>query len=83
MVQHMFQSPRSGRLESNLWLVTGEGKTKVNRFQSPRSGKFESNLKKVKRLRKPKLFQSPRSGKFESNNKALELWENGGYVSIP
>ena len=65
----MFQSPRSGKFESN---VEGDKSNFLNtvEFQSPRSGKFESNLivLNYQKAQKASLtFQSPRSGKFESN----------------
>ena len=42
MAQEMFQSPKSGKFESNTKI---DPMYKANRleFQSPRSGKFESN----------------------------------------
>ena len=65
---YVFQSPRSGKFESNPCGYERE-RWRLYQFQSPRSGKFESN-------RAPSLdsneevttFQSPRSGKFESNS---------------
>ena len=39
----MFQSPRSGKFESNAFLLKAKRATEITRFQSPRSGKFESN----------------------------------------
>ena len=62
-----FQSPRSGKFESNL--NPGINRfTDEEMFQSPRSGKFESNDALCSSLViYGKLFQSPRSGKFESN----------------
>ena len=39
----MFQSPRSGKFESNQNKI--QQKQKDTKFQSPRSGKFESNAK--------------------------------------
>ena len=39
----MFQSPRSGKFESNLIDSYADSKDWNGSFQSPRSGKFESN----------------------------------------
>ena len=45
MNQAMFQSPRSGKFESNQRIEVAPIRIPdVNMFQSPRSGKFESNL---------------------------------------
>jgi len=68
-----FQSPRSGKFESNITGVKYACNSGLTSFQSPRSGKFESNngwnqMGSIKGL-KGKKFQSPRSGKFESNRK--------------
>ena len=44
--EYMFQSPRSGKFESNKMrksVITVKG-IHTEKFQSPRSGKFESNL---------------------------------------
>ena len=68
----MFQSPRSGKFESNLVAVQPDLTLSTVSFQSPRSGKFESNLKFTTfKDRGDLLFQSPRSGKFESNTRRL------------
>ena len=65
--QDAFQSPRSGKFESN-WNQVADWPTCHLMFQSPRSGKFESNLGYVTTDGNPEYrFQSPRSGKFESN----------------
>ncbi len=40
----MFQSPRSGKFESNNLAYENVDMELVELFQSPRSGKFESNL---------------------------------------
>ena len=71
LVANLFQSPRSGKFESNLSLIKRCASYKYLPFQSPRSGKFESNhaVKKAEDLREIGTFQSPRSGKFESNSK--------------
>ena len=69
-VASMFQSPRSGKFESNKQSEIIYNYELALSFQSPRSGKFESNKKmsgKSKILIEGKGFQSPRSGKFESN----------------
>ena len=66
----LFQSPRSGKFESNQDFahLTDEQK-ETAKFQSPRSGKFESNGAKMNNvLARSLTFQSPRSGKFESNH---------------
>ena len=63
-----FQSPRSGKFESNLVSINGFH-TVIDVFQSPRSGKFESNAMKARHAAGvAEMFQSPRSGKFESNS---------------
>ena len=63
-----FQSPRTGKFESNYWCNRRKSCRAVTWFQSPRTGKFESNnvrkqLSWILRF----SFQSPRTGKFESN----------------
>ena len=83
----MFQSPRSGKFESNLVSINGFH-TVIDVFQSPRSGKFESNAMKARHAAGvAEMFQSPRSGKFESNNathtfKTVDDLEDDS-VSIP
>ena len=69
MNQAMFQSPRSGKFESNQRIEVAPIRIPdVNMFQSPRSGKFESNKDtEAVSTKMPFGFQSPRSGKFESN----------------
>ena len=42
-----FQSPRSGKFESNLSIATYKDENKLVLFQSPRSGKFESNTAEI------------------------------------
>ena len=68
MLIALFQSPRSGKFESNQYLLNAFSLQMV--FQSPRSGKFESNYNHhaINTQREYKKFQSPRSGKFESNS---------------
>ena len=62
-----FQSPRSGKFESNRTQSAGY-ETVPTPFQSPRSGKFESNRERDTEYGEDEeWFQSPRSGKFESN----------------
>ena len=80
----MFQSPKSGKFESNMKKVYKDLSV-YTAFQSPKSGKFESNqrCKLVTPQAWLRWFQSPKSGKFESNfsltlKKALSL-----AVSIP
>ena len=64
----MFQSPKSGKFESNLATHMNIVEFQKRKFQSPKSGKFESNaVKKAEDIRETG-FQSPRSGKFESNS---------------
>ena len=66
----MFQSPRSGKFESNTSVFKHLGFVPHVLFQSPRSGKFESNMGVLDdngRVDAWEWFQSPRSGKFESN----------------
>ena len=41
--QDVFQSPKSGKFESNVHLGASQ-EAKQTMFQSPKSGKFESNL---------------------------------------
>ena len=63
-----FQSPRSGKFESNAPALNKAIADIHWMFQSPRSGKFESNTLFLPRKRlHENVFQSPRSGKFESN----------------
>ena len=64
----MFQSPKSGKFESNTENF-GQN-VHGNLFQSPKSGKFESNELVYRELVAGILgqFQSPKSGKFESNS---------------
>ena len=70
----MFQSPRSGKFESNQnenRRARGLPPRSWPRFQSPRSGKFESNPYTESGFKQKvvaEVFQSPRSGKFESNS---------------
>ena len=65
-MQKAFQSPRSGKFESNAAETASDFVNDA--FQSPRSGKFESNKEVgVIRSKRDYEFQSPRSGKFESN----------------
>ena len=42
-----FQSPRSGKFESNLVDKLKESRYSYMSFQSPRSGKFESNTTEI------------------------------------
>ena len=65
----MFQSPRSGKFESNFEKIKENKVVSAIMFQSPRSGKFESNLElwESGSYKAADMFQSPRSGKFESN----------------
>ena len=68
-VVNLFQSPRTGKFESNLTLLTVSFLCFVM-FQSPRTGKFESNVVSLSPECKTlwaNMFQSPRTGKFESN----------------
>ena len=44
-LENMFQSPRSGKFVSNIFLEV-EGANLAGEFQSPRSGKFVSNSPK-------------------------------------
>ena len=44
---YVFQSPRSGRFESNNVDIKHKIPEVKGLFQSPRSGKFESNLDKI------------------------------------
>ena len=63
-----FQSPKSGKFESNSDTKEISSWKRTNRFQSPKSGKFESNVPtKVGEVATEGVFQSPKSGKFESN----------------
>ena len=69
--EYSFQSPRSGKFESNENTLIKKLKDEsLLLFQSPRSGKFESNESKMAIIKKSTQaqFQSPRSGKFESNS---------------
>ena len=81
----MFQSPRSGKFESNN--IFQADRNFYISFQSPRSGKFESNAKAGHYAQChfwDSVFQSPRSGKFESNAKHRALWARDVIkVSIP
>ena len=43
----MFQSPRSGKFESNTSEISALADEIKLKFQSPRSGKFESNTTRV------------------------------------
>ena len=63
-----FQSPRTGKFESNFYQGEQNGKKIFRVFQSPRTGKFESNKQaEIANQYLGKGFQSPRTGKFESN----------------
>ena len=44
VIHGMFQSPRSGKFESNIRKSNQASQKEVGVFQSPRSGKFESNI---------------------------------------
>ena len=46
----MFQSPRSGKFESNKGKKGKKAEAEAETFQSPRSGKFESNSKGPEQL---------------------------------
>ena len=78
MPETEFQSPRSGKFESNVRNAYITSKDFLMKFQSPKSEKFESNDIMDASILNNQMFQSPRSGKFESN-KAWELLED--YVS--
>ena len=46
----LFQSPRSGKFESNWWKHPSYFELTDEGFQSPKSGKFESNSRARGRL---------------------------------
>ena len=83
----MFQSPRSGKFESNGNVVEMQcSLSGAWLFQSPKSGKFESNLKhKLVEINDKlvKTFHSPKSGKFESHEITGAHEAGGNEVSIP
>ena len=63
-----FQSPKSGKFESNEADHVRSLCYGASGFQSPKSGKFESNSINIKQKGfQMQKFQSPKSGKFESN----------------
>ena len=81
----MFQSPKSGKFESNQGFISKFKDELFSTFQSPKSGEFESNYTTILRdLFKLKGFQSPKSGKFESNDENKN-WDERDFeeVSIP
>ena len=81
----MFQSPRSGKFESNAGVVIRE----EYKFDPSFNPLDRGNLNQIlstdgKHRYQSKEFQSPRSGKFESNKahwNSLEIYEPE--VSIP
>ena len=81
MLIALFQSPRSGKFESNQYLLNAFSLQMV--FQSPRSGKFESNQYLLNAFSLQMVFQSPRSGKFESNLQRTKSQTKFLLVSIP
>ena len=80
-VAEMFQSPKSGKFESNSAQKSVTYSSVA--FQSPKSGKFESNISNEEAKAKLEEFQSPRSGKFESNDEQATFVFGYWDVSIP
>ena len=54
----MFQSPRTGKFESNVRNHIDPILTSVKTFQSPRTGKFESNFNVNGEMREETVFVS-------------------------
>ena len=83
----MFQSPRSGKFESNLAAVALYAKEQKFSFNPLDRGNLNQILNGVRISVKFTLteFQSPRSGKFESNSflQGLVIYAVTNIVSIP
>ena len=78
-----FQSPRSGKFESNQGEYYASKIHDVQSFNPLDRGNLNQIVCNGGELDLEKLFQSPRSGKFESNAEVNAIRLLGRGVSIP